>query len=115
MVRSLKERNSKTSWGTSRFRTVSRFNSAFLGRVALRVRNRVAGEEGGRQGRGVKNAGGILGGLILLLLSGFDTAMAEERRFSFERPLMGTRFAIICHGTEELAAKAAADEFMGGL
>jgi tetratricopeptide (TPR) repeat protein len=37
-------------------------------------------------------------------------AAAEERRFSFERPLMGTRFAIICHGSEEAVAKAAADE-----
>jgi len=35
---------------------------------------------------------------------------AEERRFVFERPLMGTRFAITCHGEDETAARKAADE-----
>jgi thiamine biosynthesis lipoprotein len=74
----------------------------------LPVGNRVAGEAGGRQGWGVREAGKIFGVLMLLALSG--RAAAEERRFSFERPLMGTRFAIICHGAEETVAKAAADE-----
>ena len=35
---------------------------------------------------------------------------AEERRFVFERPLMGTRFAVTCHGEDEDAARKAADE-----
>lgn len=62
--------------------------------------------EGGRQDRGM---GRYLAGLwFLWLLAG--AAGAEERRFAFERPLMGTRFAVICHGEDEGAAKAAADE-----
>lgn len=46
-------------------------------------------------------------GIFLLLAAGLR---AEERRFAFERPLMGTRFSVICHGGDEAAAKAAADE-----
>ena len=49
----------------------------------------------------------IICSLFLLLAAGLR---AEERRFVFERPLMGTRFSVICHGVEEAAAKAAADE-----
>jgi len=37
------------------------------------------------------------------------TATAGDSRFTFERGLMGTRFAITCHGADEAAAKAAAD------
>lgn len=51
--------------------------------------------------------GGIIWGLFFLLAGGIR---AEERRFVFERPLMGTRFAVTCHGSDEAAAKAAADE-----
>jgi FAD:protein FMN transferase len=45
--------------------------------------------------------------LSLLLLA--CTALAGESRFIFERGLMGTRFAVICHGSDEALAKAAAD------
>jgi thiamine biosynthesis lipoprotein len=45
--------------------------------------------------------------LSLLLLA--CTALAGESRFTFERGLMGTRFAVICHGSDEVLAKAAAD------
>lgn len=45
---------------------------------------------------------------FLLLLAGW--ASAGESRHTFERGLMGTRFAITCHGSDESAAKAAADE-----
>lgn len=45
--------------------------------------------------------------LTLLLLA--FSALAGESRFIFERGLMGTRFAITCHGSDEAAAKAAAD------
>ena len=45
--------------------------------------------------------------LSLLLLG--CTASAGESRFTFERGLMGTRFAVICHGDDETHAKAAAD------
>jgi thiamine biosynthesis lipoprotein len=38
---------------------------------------------------------------------------AEEQRFVFERPLMGTRFAITCYGTDETEAKKAAGEAFG--
>ncbi len=48
----------------------------------------------------------MLGGVLLLV----TMAAAEERCFDFERPLMGTRFVISCHGEDEAAAKAAADE-----
>lgn len=44
---------------------------------------------------------------FLLLLA--CPALAGESRFTFERGLMGTRFAITCHGTDEAVAKAAAD------
>lgn len=44
---------------------------------------------------------------FLLMVPG---VRAEERRFVFERPLMGTRFAVTCHGSDEAAARAAADE-----
>lgn len=47
---------------------------------------------------------------LLLLALSFGSLRAEEQRFSFERPLMGTRFVITCYGTDETAAKAAADE-----
>jgi thiamine biosynthesis lipoprotein len=57
----------------------------------------------------VKVSGGIFGAFVLLAAGGAGMA-EEERRFSFERPLMGTRFSIICHGAEEAAAKDAADE-----
>lgn len=45
--------------------------------------------------------------LLFLLLA--CTAPAGESRFTFERGLMGTRFAVICHGSDEALAKAAAD------
>jgi len=45
--------------------------------------------------------------LLFLLLA--CTALAGESRFTFERGLMGTRFAVICHGSDEALAKAAAD------
>ena len=52
-------------------------------------------------------------GAVLVL--SHATGIAEERRFSFEQPLMGTRFAIICHGTDEAAAeKSAAAAFAEG-
>lgn len=35
---------------------------------------------------------------------------AEDRKFVFERPLMGTRFAITCYGEDEAVAKKAAGE-----
>lgn len=37
------------------------------------------------------------------------TVQANEQRFVFERGLMGTRFAITCHGIDQTEAKAAAD------
>jgi len=43
-------------------------------------------------------------------------ATAEEKRFTYERPLMATKFAITCYGEDEGAAKAAANEaFAKGL
>jgi len=45
--------------------------------------------------------------LSLLLLA--CTAHAGESRFTFERGLMGTRFAVTCHGNDEAAARSAAD------
>ncbi len=45
--------------------------------------------------------------LTLLLLA--CTAVAGDSRFSFERGLMGTRFAITCYGPDEVAARKAAD------
>ena len=45
---------------------------------------------------------------LLFLLLAFS-AFAAESRFTFERGLMGTRFAITCHGSDEVAAKAAAE------
>jgi thiamine biosynthesis lipoprotein len=54
-------------------------------------------------------SGGIFGAFVLLAAGGAGMA-EEERRFSFERPLMGTRFSIICHGADEAAAKVAAEE-----
>lgn len=47
--------------------------------------------------------------LFLIALS-LGSLRAEEQRFSFERPLMGTRFAITSYGPDEAAAKGAADE-----
>jgi thiamine biosynthesis lipoprotein len=50
--------------------------------------------------------------LILVL----GIAHAEEQRFQYERPLMGTRFAITCYGESEDAAKKAAQEaFAAGM
>lgn len=46
----------------------------------------------------------------LLLVAFALTARAEETRFTFERALMGTRFAITCHGDDETKAKAAAEK-----
>ena len=46
---------------------------------------------------------------VLLFVLLVCTANAEHSRFTFERGLMGTRFAITCHGTDEATAKAAAD------
>jgi FAD:protein FMN transferase len=46
--------------------------------------------------------------ILLSLLLGC-VATAKETRFTFERGLMGTRFAITCHGSDESVAKAAAD------
>jgi thiamine biosynthesis lipoprotein len=69
----------------------------------------VAGGPGARQAglvNGWRQWIGGLAGMGLLL----GAAGAEERRFSFEQPLMGTRFAIICHGTDEAAAEKAAQE-----
>lgn len=45
--------------------------------------------------------------LLSLLLA--CTALAGESRFTFERGLMGTRFAVTCHGNDEAAARSAAD------
>ena len=45
-----------------------------------------------------------------LMVLTFGCLRAEEQRFAFERPLMGTRFAITCYGTDETAAHAAAEE-----
>ncbi|MCW1913268.1 FAD:protein FMN transferase [Luteolibacter sp. GHJ8] len=39
----------------------------------------------------------------------FGSAGAEEKRFNFERPLMGTRFAITCYAEDEVVATAAAN------
>jgi thiamine biosynthesis lipoprotein len=44
------------------------------------------------------------------LLVGLGWAGAEEKRFTFERPLMGTKFSITCYGEDEAAAKKAAGE-----
>ena len=53
--------------------------------------------------------------LFLLALCLGSLRAEEKQRFSFERPLMGTRFAITCYGTDGAAAKEAADEaFMKG-
>lgn len=46
--------------------------------------------------------------LVFLLLLACP-ALAGETRFTFERGLMGTRFAITCHGGDEAVAKSAAD------
>ncbi len=46
--------------------------------------------------------------ILLSLLLGC-MATAKETRFTFERGLMGTQFAITCHGSDESVAKAAAD------
>lgn len=49
--------------------------------------------------------------LVLML----PAALATETRHVFERPLMGTRFSITCHGPDEAAArKAAAAAFAAG-
>lgn len=50
----------------------------------------------------------FLGAAVLSLLAA-GAAAGEERRFSFERPLMGTRFVILCHGNDEAAAEKAAE------
>lgn len=44
------------------------------------------------------------------LLLGLGGAGAEEKRFTYERPLMGTKFAITCYSEDEAAAKRAAGE-----
>ena len=46
-----------------------------------------------------------IAGCLLFLGLG---ASAEEKRFSFERPLMGTKFSITCYAEDEAAAKEAA-------
>jgi len=48
----------------------------------------------------------VFGFLVLAL----GCLRAAEQRFVFERPLMGTRFAITAYGEDEAATKAAADE-----
>ena len=45
--------------------------------------------------------------LLSLLLT--HSVRAEDRRFIFERPLMGTIFTITCHGPDKASANAAAD------
>ncbi len=47
---------------------------------------------------------------ILCCLLLLPVMLRGAEKFSFERPLMGTRFAIVCYGGDEAAAKAAADE-----
>ncbi len=47
---------------------------------------------------------------ILRCLLFLPFALHGAEKFAFERPLMGTRFAIVCYGGDEAAAKAAADE-----
>lgn len=44
-----------------------------------------------------------------LSLSLFATVSAGEERFRFERPLMGTRFTVVCHATDHASAAKAAD------
>ncbi|WP_193212028.1 FAD:protein FMN transferase [Luteolibacter marinus] len=46
----------------------------------------------------------------LVALQMIAALWAAPSRFTFERGLMGTRFAITCHGEDEAVAKAAADE-----
>lgn len=70
----------------------------------------VAGRPGPEQAGRVNGWRRWIGGVLVLTLG---TGIAEERRFSFEQPLMGTRFAIICHGTDEAAAEMAAGEAFG--
>ncbi|WP_052573480.1 FAD:protein FMN transferase [Haloferula sp. BvORR071] len=53
------------------------------------------------------------GTLILGLLLFAATAQAEEQRFHFERPLMGTLFQITCYGEDPEAAKKASEEAFG--
>ena len=44
------------------------------------------------------------------ILACLGWAGAEEKRFTYERPLMGTKFSITCYGGDEAAAKKAAGE-----
>ncbi|WP_367870636.1 FAD:protein FMN transferase [Luteolibacter sp. Populi] len=53
---------------------------------------------------------------LIAALAFLAAAQAEEQRFHYERPLMGTLFAVTCYGTDEAAAKAAAGEaFQAGM
>ncbi len=52
----------------------------------------------------------MLSKIACLLLVAAGLASAEDQRFQFERPLMGTRFAITCYGEDEAAAKKAAED-----
>ncbi|QUE50654.1 FAD:protein FMN transferase [Luteolibacter ambystomatis] len=45
----------------------------------------------------------------IVVFGALSVARAEEQRFTFERGLMGTRFAITTHGTDEATAKKAAE------
>lgn len=49
--------------------------------------------------------------LLLLVIAALPSAQADtsSSAFTFERGLMGTRFAITCHGTDQQAAKIASD------
>ncbi len=74
------------------------------------MKMRVESGAAARQRRGMTVSGRLFCGWLLLLAGGLR---AEDRRFTYERPLMGTRFAITCHGVDQAAAKAAADEAFG--
>lgn len=47
--------------------------------------------------------------LMLAAASSVAAFAAAEERFCFERPLMGTRFIVICHADERIAAEKASD------
>ena len=54
--------------------------------------------------------------MLCLMILALSSLRGEEQRFVHERPLMGTRFAITCYGTDEAAAKTAAGEaFAAGM
>jgi FAD:protein FMN transferase len=57
------------------------------------------------QDRGMGCCRFVISALFFLLAAGLR---AEERRMVFERPLMGTRFSVTCHGRDEAVARAAA-------